>query len=459
MSKRITLLLIAAIAALPLFAAQDVLTIGSISALPGSTVTVPIYLRDLSGTALGTGSGTGNRIQGIMLQAAVTPTAAGSSINFEHTGILRGPTPLYQRAGSGRWIGSYSESAQPLPFTGGAAAPGDRIGTFRITLPASLTGTPSVTVAFNPLTTILSNEAGTVTESVANRHLQLVSGTITLSGSSTSIALTSTPNPSQSGNNVAFSTTITSPAPGAIGGSVIFIESSQIIGSAMVQNGQATWNTSALSVGTHSITASYEGDSTHLPSFSNAVPQTVTIAVAPPTGLVATASSPTNVNLSWNASANATQYEVRRKPAGGSYALVGTLSGTAFSDATAAADQTYFYVVRGLASGVSSADSAPDHATTVMFSDQPLVAGTTKVKLAHLTELRTAVNAFRAAAGLAPASFSGSPSYVLKSDLETLRSGLQQARQALGMSTLTFTDAIPSTIKAVHFQELRTALQ
>jgi hypothetical protein len=456
-SRRIYLFL-AVIAALPLVAAQDVLTIGTTSATPGATITVPVYLRDVTGTALGGGSGTGNRIQGIMLQVTATPSVAGMTIAFEQTGVLQGRTPLYQRGGSGRWIGSYSEAAQPLPFITGTGAPGDRIGTLRITLPAALTGTPSVALAFNPLTTMLSNEAGTVTESLANRHLQLVNGTITLSGSSTSTTLNATPNPSQMGNNVTFTANITS--TGTIGGSVIFTESSQIIGSAIVQSGVATWTTSTLTPGSHTISATYEGDASHLPSVSGAVQQTVNVALTAPANVAATATSATNVAVAWSASANATQYEVRRKAAGGSYSLVGTVPGTNFNDPTALAGQTYFYVVRALAPNVSSGDSAADHATTVTFTNNPLVAGTTAVKLAHLTELRTAVNAFRAAAGLAPVAFGDpAPSAVMKAHLEALRTGLQQARQTLGLSPLTFTDAIPVTIKAVHFQELRTAIQ
>jgi hypothetical protein len=456
--KRIHLLL-TILAALPLLAAQDVLTIGTTSATAGSSITVPVYLRDASGTALGADSGTGNRIQGIMLQVTTTPPVAGMSITFEPGGALQGRTPLYQRGGSGRWIGSYSETGQPLALNT-AAAPGDRIGTLRITLPAALNGTPSVVLAFHPLTTILSNQAGTVTESMANRHLQLVRGTITFSGSSTSTTLSATPNPSQLGDSVTFTANITSQVAGAIGGSVIFKENSQIIGSATVQLGQGSWTTSALTNGTHSISATYEGDATHLSSVSPAVQQVVNALLAAPGGVVATATSTTSVAVSWSSSPNATQYEVRRKAAGGDYSPVGTVPGTTFNDTTALAGQTYFYVVRAKAPGLSSPDSAADPATTVVFTDEPLVAGTTRVKLVHLTELRAAVNAFRAAAGLPAASWGdAAPPAAKKVDLEALRTALQQARQAAGLSTPAFTDAIPTIIKAAHFQELRTGVQ
>ncbi|MGZ4808496.1 MAG: hypothetical protein ACXV7D_04130 [Thermoanaerobaculia bacterium] len=43
----------------------------------------------------------------------------------------------------------------------------------------------------------------------------------------------------------------------------------------------------------------------------------------------------------------------------------------------------------------------PDLATTVIFTDSSLVAGTTVVKSVHVTELRTAANAVRQLAGLA----------------------------------------------------------
>lgn len=457
MNKRI-LLFLAIAAALPL-AAQDVLTIGSTAAAPGSTITVPVYLRDASGTALGMTSGVGRRIQGIMLQVAATP--AVGTITFEPAGVLHGRTPLYQRSGSGRWIGAYSESAHPLPFTVGAAAPGDRIGTLRITLPAALAGTSSVTLAFNPLTTMLSNEAATVTGSLANRQIQLVNGTIALSGgNSTSTALTSTPNPSGTGGNVTFTAQVTSPAAGAIGGSVVFIENSQIIGSAVVQQGQATWTTSSLTQGTHSITATYEGDATHLASTSAPVQQVVNAGVAAPTNVVATALTSTQVAISWSASTGATQYEVRRKAAGGAYTLIGTVSTTSFTDSAVAANQTYLYTVRALATGVASGDSALDYATTVIFSEE-IVGGQTRVKLLHLTQLRTAVNAFRAAAGLPAIAFTdAAPTIVRKVHVDQLRNGLLEARAALGLSPLVLTEAEqPPLVRGAHFLSLRAAVK
>lgn len=454
MTRRLILLL-AVIAALPL-AAQDVLSIGTVSGTPGSTVTVPVYLRDVTGTALGDGSGAGNRIQGIMLQVAATPAVVGLTITFDRTGSAIPGTALYERSGNGGWLASFSESAQPLPLRAGVT---ERIGTLRVTLPSALTGTGFIALTLQPSTTMLSNQAGTVTESQANRHLQLISGAVILTaGTSTTTALTSTPNPSSAGNSVTFTATITS-ATTPIGGSVIFTEAGQMLGSAIVQQGTATWTTTALTQGTHTIRAEYEGDATHARSVSSSVQQVVKAALPAPANVVATAVSTTQVAVAWSPSAGATQYEVRRKAPGGDYALVGTVPSTNFNDLTALPGQTYLYVVRAIGSETSSVDSARDAATTVLFTDNPNVSGT-RIKRVHLDELRTAVNAFRAAAGLAAATFTEpSPLVAKKVHLEELRAKLAEARAALAMPALTLTDVPPLRIKGVQVQELRTAVQ
>ena len=88
--------------------------------------------------------------------------------------------------------------------------------------------------------------------------------------------------------------------------------------------------------------------------------------------------------------------------------------------------------------------SGPDLATTISFTNDPIVAGSTPIKAVHLTELRTAVNAVRAAAGQAPASFAnpvapGSPIRAI--DVTELRANLDGARATLGLPVLPYTDA------------------
>ncbi len=188
------------------------------------------------------------------------------------------------------------------------------------------------------------------------------------------------------------------------------------------------------------------------------------VAVGPPkpTGLAANATSTTQVTVSWNASTGATQYELVR----GTNAPI-VVAGTSYVDNIVSANTTYLYKVRAVdASSRHSGYTAPDPATTVLFTDDPLVSRSTRIKAVHLTELRTAVNAMRAAAGLGAATFTNpSPAGVIirKLHIDELRNAVNPARAALGLTPATFTDptlTINSTrIKVAHFQELRTAVR
>jgi hypothetical protein len=190
--------------------------------------------------------------------------------------------------------------------------------------------------------------------------------------------------------------------------------------------------------------------------------QGVVVGPATPAGLVATATSATTVSVSWSPSSGATQYELVR----GSNPPIVTAS-TSFNDTTAVAGTTYVYTVRALdSSSRPSPYSAPDAATTIIFTDDPLAAGSTKVKAAHLTQLRQAVNAMRTAAGLSAATFTDpvlTNVRVKRAHVQELRNALNPARSALGLSALVYTDptltAGTTRIKAAHVQELRNGVK
>lgn len=88
-------------------------------------------------------------------------------------------------------------------------------------------------------------------------------------------ALAASPNPSSLGDIVAFTATVTS-AVGTPTGSVIFKDGGTSLGSAAVSGGVAVYAGSSLSIGSHSITAEYSGDSTHNASTSPVLTQIVT---------------------------------------------------------------------------------------------------------------------------------------------------------------------------------------
>lgn len=225
-----------------------------------------------------------------------------------------------------------------------------------------------------------------------------------------------------------------------------------------------SWNTSAWANGPHTI-VSKAGDTAGQVTTSTTV--TVTVSnVAPPTSVVATAISASQVQVNWNAASGANSYQVFRSFLNGGYTLAGTVAVPPFPDTGRAANTTYLYYVRsvGAASNVSSPSNV-DLATTIAFTDDPLVAHTSIVKVSHVNELRAAVNVVRAASGLGAASFAetiaaGVP--VRASHIVELRVGLNQALTALGFALPIYSQSVlaaGSTIHASDLNELRTAVK
>jgi hypothetical protein len=191
---------------------------------------------------------------------------------------------------------------------------------------------------------------------------------------------------------------------------------------------------------------------------------TVNTAFGAPQGFSATAISTSQVAMSWSAVPQATQYDILRS-ANGVYGSIATTSATTFTDTGRSPNTTYVYEVCGHV-GSFFGCSSPDAATTIMFTDDPLTAATV-MKSVHITELRTAVNAMRAAGGLGPMSFTDTPlvggNTIRAKHVAELRSGLDAARIAIGLIALTYTDpAITpglTAIKAAHIRELRNGVK
>ncbi|HYI08266.1 MAG TPA: Ig-like domain repeat protein [Thermoanaerobaculia bacterium] len=463
-------ILLTAAVVLPV-AAQDFLTIGSVSAPAGTRVSVPVSVRDVSGTAIGTDAIAGRKIQAFSFRVLITPAAAATNVTFERAGVIQSLTPLYERShtgiGSTAYLASFPEGTQTIPFVSGAAAPGNRIGTLSLTIGAALAAGTKITLAFDQNLTALSNQAGTLTETTFNRRLKIVPGTVTVGGSPTTTTLASSMNPATAGDSVTFTATVTSGTPGDIGGTMYFLVAGNVVATSAVTVGQASWTTSALAPGTHSVTARYEGSGVYQPSTSAPLSQVVsTPVIAAPTGVTATATGSTAIAVSWNAVGSAASYEILRSSNGLPYEVAGTSATTSFNDPGRTPGTTYLYVVRSVtAAAQKSARSALDGATTVVFTNQPLAAGV-PVRLEHLEQLRTAVNAWRAAAGLTAFAFTDpSPTtatIVKRVHLEQLRAALAPARTALGLSAIGYTDPTlteTTRIKAVHVAQLRSAVQ
>jgi hypothetical protein len=190
------------------------------------------------------------------------------------------------------------------------------------------------------------------------------------------------------------------------------------------------------------------------------------VTVLPPTNVVATATTSTNVNITWTAATGASTYNVYRKAAGGTFSVVGSSGTTAYND-TVTAGQAYLYTVRSM-NGTESSDSNVDLATAIIFTDSTLTLGASTAKAVHFTELRSAVNAVRAlTVGLGPASFTDSTlsagtTGIRLVHLSELRSALDAARASLSLSAVGYTDTTltaSTAIKAAHVTDLRNGVQ
>jgi hypothetical protein len=185
-------------------------------------------------------------------------------------------------------------------------------------------------------------------------------------------------------------------------------------------------------------------------------------ALAPPAWFAATATSTTSVSVTWAAAAFAAHYELLRSSMGSSFTVIASPASPSYTDTGLTPSTTYLYLVRSVDSGGGlSATTQIDPATTILFTDDPLVAGTGG-KAVHIDELRTAVNAMRAAAGLGAATFTDptvtAATPIRAAHINELRSALDEARNAIGFGPGTYTDTITAgvtPIKAVHVQEIR----
>ena len=193
---------------------------------------------------------------------------------------------------------------------------------------------------------------------------------------------------------------------------------------------------------------------------------TVTVNNPPPpspTNVVATATSATTIRITWLASGSPDSFNVERRDGSGAYVVMAYNAPMPFND-NAPPDRAYQYRVIAIKAGVPSAPSVPDLATTVIFEDV-LTPGSTVIRAQHIYQLRTAVNAVRATAGFAAATFTDPNLTGLSPKLEhvtELKTALDQALPWLDRPPTSYTGPPPARsgeIRAEHLTRLRDGVQ
>jgi len=119
----------------------------------------------------------------------------------------------------------------------------------------------------------------TIVATLPNLTSNTVAETWTSSLIATSTTIISSSNPATFGQSVAFTATVTGSGPT---GTVQFFDTSASLGTVVLTSGTATLTLSTLSVGTHSITAVYSGDTSNATSTSSILSEVISPAALPP---------------------------------------------------------------------------------------------------------------------------------------------------------------------------------
>jgi autotransporter-associated beta strand protein len=188
------------------------------------------------------------------LVASVNPTVFGQSVTFTDTVTAAAPG-----AGTPTGTVTFLDGSTTL---GVASLNGSGVATFAVSTLAL--GGHSITAVYGGSTEFNASTSSAVAH--------------TVNQSATTTGLTSSANPAALSQSITFTATVTAGAPGAgtPTGSVIFKDGSTTLGSATLNgSGVATFTTSSLAQGNHSITASYNGNADFTGSVSAARSQAV----------------------------------------------------------------------------------------------------------------------------------------------------------------------------------------
>jgi hypothetical protein len=370
--RAVLFLLLGIVAAAPAaLAQQDVITVGTVNAA-GTTVDVPVYVRDVAGTPLGVDQPAGSKIQSFSIKVTYSPAAAVSGVTFTRAGITASLSPTLDLSPSNppsiSWLATFPESSSPVPFTLNRPAPGDQVAHLVFTLSGSAAPGSSITLTLDPSLTQLSNQGGSTSETSGNGKLSLVNGTINIPP--LTLSITPFSQNVAPGGNVFFSAVTSAP----VGSSTTITLTSSATSIATVPasvtinsgSSSASFSVHGVAVGHATITAALpNGGATATAGVNVAIPTvTCNTPTAPVVSAPSTAATGTSYDVTWPLVPDATEYAIDESTSAdfGSVTTSTVPAPPVTFNHTVSAETRYYYrvIARNRSTGcdVSSAPSA-----------------------------------------------------------------------------------------------------
>lgn len=350
--------------------------------------------------------------------------------------------------------------------------------TFTATVTAGATGTVTFTdyeevLATRPVTGNVATFTTTALLTGWRQIRAIYSGDATYAGATsarfdqqvkaaTSISVASSANPVVRGTSITFTATFVPPISGEW---VQFRSAETTICWGLLSSGTASCEVNWLYSGTHSITAYLSETSIFAESASPVLVQVIEPPADAPRNVVATATSASQVLTTWTAVPDVIAYWVQRYQKDVGWTTYAS-NVSSYTDTDVVPGATYLYRISTITNSGGSEWSMPDIATTIVFSDSPLVAGSTRIRAAHIAQLRAAANAMRATAGLAPMVFTDTPGSGVRIKalhMQQVRDAIAGARAAMFLPPSEVTDPAltPSVtrVKPTHIEQMRGAVK
>lgn len=229
--------------------------------------TVAFAIND-DGTVAGTYLDSNSDVHGFIAQLGLVATTVNLTAQPSSSAVYGQPVTLTAQVAAGTATPPDGETVQFLAGDSTLLGSGQTKGGA-----ASLT-TTSLSVASDSITAVYTGD-GTYAGSTSNAVV------LPVGKATSSLSLTSSPNPSTVGQAVSFTATVTGAYGGVATGTVTFYNGSTVLGSGTVAGNQASYSDSSLAAGSYSVTASYGGDSNFQSSNSGSVTQVVNAAPTP----------------------------------------------------------------------------------------------------------------------------------------------------------------------------------